>query len=179
MTTQLETTTPEHALQAATERLNDLRLRIGAGDPTATPEQFDRAERVERFARARLEMASVAEARDREAARLARIDEVRGRLPAAYDRSRLDKAMTRLQSALSAFMSESATFNAGTGELRDVLIRIGELPAGLAVTPSSIEDRGVIYRHVDPQLEVARAAQASFREHFPRHPVTAFRTQGG
>ncbi len=178
MTTLPETMTPEHALQAATERLNDLRLRIGAGDPEVTADHLDRAERVERFARARVEMASVAEARDREAERLARIDEVRAQLPAAFDRTKLDKAMTRLQSALDAYMAEAAVSAAGASEVWDALMRAGELPSGLRITPSGIEDGGTFYRHVDAQLEVARAASTSFQEHFPRHPVRAFRTEG-
>lgn len=178
MTTLHETMTPQQELQTARDHLSELRLRIGAGDPEVTADDLDCAERVERYARTRIEMASVAEARDREAARLARIDEVRAQLPSAFDRTKLDKARGRLEAALSAYMAEAAGFNAGTGELRDVLIRIGELPEGLAVTPSGIEDRGVMYRDVDAQLEVARAAQAAFQEHFPRHPVRAFRTEG-
>ncbi len=178
MMTQPETTTPEYVLQAAEEKLRELRLRIGAGDPTVTADDLDRAERVERYARTRIEMAGVAAARDREADRLKHIEDVRARLPAVFDRTKLDKATERLEAALSAFNSEAASFNAEGWAVRDQLIRAGALPADVSVSPSQIEDRGVTYRHVDAQLEVARAAQASFQEHFPRHPVRSFRTEG-
>lgn len=178
MMTQPETTTPEHALQAAAEHLSELRLRIGAGDPTVTADDLDRAERIERYARTRIEMAGVAAARDREADRLARIDGVRARLPQVFEHTKLDKARGRLEAALSAYMAEAAGFNAGASEVWDALIRAGELPAGVQITTSGIEDQGTSYRQVDAQLEVARVAQASFQAHFPGHPVRAFRTEG-
>jgi hypothetical protein len=177
MTTQPSTAAPSLSLEEAEIQLQEVRKRIGAGDPGVTVRDLEHGEAAVRFARTRLDAARELEAERAEQARLAHIEEVRQALPAAFDTTDLDKARARMESAIDAYCREASELQQRTSEVWNEVSNLGP---GTGMTAQSgdgsISANGTTYRRPSVQAAIRQAATDALKKHFPRTQIDLNRT---
>ena len=151
----------------------DLEARLAAGQDV-TPAELAEAEATERLARLRVEAATRAAVRRREAARRERIAAVRRELPARLDRKPMDRAQAKLAAAVDEYLRACVEFNEEQAAAAEELRGLGELPPELAVDQpryGSIEDGGTVYRPARPQTVIAGVVVEAIKRHYPRRTI--------
>lgn len=154
---------PVVELEAAEAALDQVRKRIGAGDPDITANDLERAESAVRFARMRIDAARDLEQERAEQARRDRVDEIRASLPAIFDTTNLDAAHQSIVEALESYCTEAERIERGFSEVYEELIRMP--PSGISVQASAYAPAIGGHRKPNFSSQVTRALAEAFRRH--------------
>lgn len=162
---------PTIVLEDALQARHALRIRIADGDPKATADDLEVAERAVRFAQVRVDHAGEAAQRRQAAAAAKRVQAIRDDLPSVFDTTTIDARRDDLKQALVAYLEACADRQARMSDTWDAVSRIGA-PFGLTAESGSgsISDAetGATYRRPMPKHDIEQLIVATWKAAYPR-----------
>jgi hypothetical protein len=160
-------------LEKAKGGVEDVLGRVRAGDPTAQPEDLQRAESCVRFAAARLEAALRIQEEEAERERLGRVEALGRRAVSELDPELMRELTEAARGALSAYVAACVEHNGKLDDLARKLEGLGPLPDGYAVDRTRlIGPRLLVAGDFEagwsrPMVDVSDMARAALSEHIP------------